>query len=531
MISIKKFWHEKPLYSVLILALFFRLISAIFSGGYINHDDHFLVIEASQSWVDGDDYNNWLPWNQENPKPEGHSFFYVGLHYLFFSFLKLIGIVDVKFKMFLVRLIHALFSLLVVYYSYKITEKIYNAKTAKQVGLVIALAWFIPFFSVRNLVELFCIPFLLIGVWKIITIESVRNKLLHYFLAGLIIGIAFSIRFQTIIFIGGVGLVILFQQKWSETIVFGIGVLLAIFAIQGVVDMVIWHRPFAELTEYVIYNWFNKDAYGTNNWFMYIALLSGIFIPPVSLFLLFGFFRTWKKYTLIFLPTLLFILFHNFFPNKQERFIFSILPFFVILGFIGWNEFVEKSKYWERHATLLKYSFTFFWIVNFALLILFTPAYSKRARCESMYYLSKYKDQIKNILIEDTNRQSVSMLPAYYLGKWNVYQYTLPQNNDTINSQNDSILYSKFRPASKYVREINSVKFYKYADASCKPQFILFYDKKNIEERVKRMQVYFPDMKLETVIETSFVDMVIFKMNAVNKNMPVYIYRVNSVMQ
>ena len=50
-----------PLQQLMLLGILIRLLSVIFSKGFGWHDDHFLVIEASQSWVDGYDYNNWLP--------------------------------------------------------------------------------------------------------------------------------------------------------------------------------------------------------------------------------------------------------------------------------------------------------------------------------------------------------------------------------------------------------------------------------------------------------------------------------------
>ncbi|MBK7094006.1 MAG: hypothetical protein IPH57_02670 [Saprospiraceae bacterium] len=127
----KEIWKKiegQPYLSVIMIALFLRLIAAIFSQGYGMHDDHFLVIEAAQSWVDGYDYNSWLPWNQIDPKPEGHSFFYVGFNYLILSFFKLLGIESPFFKMLLIRFIHALFSLITVSLSYKITKLLSDKK-------------------------------------------------------------------------------------------------------------------------------------------------------------------------------------------------------------------------------------------------------------------------------------------------------------------------------------------------------------------------------------------------------------------
>ena len=44
--------------------LLLRLVAATFSTGYLMHDDHFMVVEAGASWAAGEDYNDWLPWNQ-----------------------------------------------------------------------------------------------------------------------------------------------------------------------------------------------------------------------------------------------------------------------------------------------------------------------------------------------------------------------------------------------------------------------------------------------------------------------------------
>ena len=121
-------WENHPLNLILFISLVIRLVSAIFSKGYGMHDDHYLVIEAAQSWIDGYDYNNWLPENRPDGTPTGHSFFYVGLHYLFFRFLEFVGVFDPQIKMLFVRVVHALFSLLTVKYAFKITQRQWNRK-------------------------------------------------------------------------------------------------------------------------------------------------------------------------------------------------------------------------------------------------------------------------------------------------------------------------------------------------------------------------------------------------------------------
>ena len=47
--GIQQEWDEKPLRLIVLVAVFFRLIAVIFSKGFGWFDDHFLIIEASQS--------------------------------------------------------------------------------------------------------------------------------------------------------------------------------------------------------------------------------------------------------------------------------------------------------------------------------------------------------------------------------------------------------------------------------------------------------------------------------------------------
>ena len=52
------FWNKQPLTALMLLAAIIRLPAVLFSKGFGWHDDHFLIIESSQSWADGLDYNN-----------------------------------------------------------------------------------------------------------------------------------------------------------------------------------------------------------------------------------------------------------------------------------------------------------------------------------------------------------------------------------------------------------------------------------------------------------------------------------------
>ena len=76
--ALSKSWDDHPLAIILVLGFLFRMLAAFFARGWGMLDDHFLVIEASQSWVDGYDYNFWFPWSEHNFGPTGHNLFYPG---------------------------------------------------------------------------------------------------------------------------------------------------------------------------------------------------------------------------------------------------------------------------------------------------------------------------------------------------------------------------------------------------------------------------------------------------------------------
>ena len=497
---ILKYWREKPLLCVLSLAGFFRLLAVLFSKGYGMHDDHFLVVEAAQSWVDGYDYNRWMPTiTKDLTTPSGHSLLYPGFHYFLFQFLESLRMTDPQSKMYVVRFLHALLSMSIVYLGYRMAEKISGLNAAKTTGLILALLFFIPMFSVRNLVEFVCIPPMLYATWLVMKYDD-RKKNSALFFSGVMLALALSIRFQTAVFIGGFYLVLLLQKKWKEIFLSAAGFIVCIALVQGITDVIIWKRPFAEITEYVRYNLEHADEYIIQKWYNYILLLAGIMIPPVSIFILFGYLRNWKKHLLLFLPSIIFLAFHSYLPYKQERFILPIIPFIIILGIGGWENFVSQSGFWQRNQKLLHACWIFFWLVNFIPLIFVSTAYSHRSRVEAMVYLSKQKD-FKNFIIEESQHDGFTMPPRFYLQSW-IYQ--------------------------PYVTKGTSLESLAEGIASgpdsLKPNYVVFNEKENIEQRVKNFKKYFPGIEYQATIEPGLVDKVMHWLNKRNANFTSYIY-------
>lgn len=495
----KKLYQDKPLLVILIVAFLVRLVAVIFSQGYGMSDDHFLIIEVAQSWLDGRDDSQWLPGpSNPNAVATGHVLLYTGFHYYFFKVLAFLGIVEPNTKMFIVRFFHALLSLIVVKYTFKITEKLSNINDAKLVAWLCSLLWFMPMLSVRNLVEVVCIPPLIYGTWLIVSNDN--KKVMQYLLAGFVTGLAFSIRFQTSTFIAGLGLVILFQHHFKSAFFYGLGVVLSLFVFQASIDIIIWGSPFAEFLAYSVYNVDNAYNYIVGNWYNYLLLVGGILIPPVSLFIAYGFALSWRKHLVLFLPSFLFFVFHSAFPNKQERFILPIIPFVVMAGIITWNSFQEQFDFFIKNKKWIAGSWKFFWVVNTIVLIALTPSSTKLSRVEAMNYLSK-KTDVNSFILESSNSGTV-LMPRYYLQKW------IPYYNVT-----------KEEPAEYLKKSLQNSN-------TASPNYLIIGEAEKLVERLTPCIKNFGTVKYQTTIEPSFLDKFMHFLNPYgNENQTYYIYK------
>jgi hypothetical protein len=271
---------------------------------------------------------------------------------------------------------------------------------------------------------------------------------------------------------------------------------------QGLVDFMIWKKPFAEFLSYVQYNVDNAGAYGTDNWHMYFDLIFGLLIPPLSFLLFAGYLITWKKIPLIFWPVFFYLAFHTYFPNKQERFIMTILPLIIIEGTIGMFMIYDKRK--ERvNAKLFKFCKWFVIVLNLLLLPVLTLSYSKRHRVESMTYLY-HKPDSRSFMVEDSNKENDFLMPPlFYYGKW----FSVLGISKTFNAD-------------------SALRYYNKQEPSVRPNYVVFMQGENIEARVDTLKKRFPTLTYEATIEPSLVDKTLYFLNPLNDNQTAFIYKI-----
>jgi hypothetical protein len=491
-------WDERPLLAVMSLAVLFRAAAALFAKGYGMHDDHFFVVELAQRWADGH-------WDVSDEMVAMRSLAYPWLHALLFRALQGAGVADPQAKMLVVRALHAAWSLPTVWFGYRIALRFSNQKTARLAGLLLAAFWILPFMSVRNLVEVVCQPLLVAGAWFLVRGSprggeetSGRDALA----AGLLHGLAFAVRFQTLLVAGAAWVVLFALRRRRAALHFGLGVALAGGLVQGGSDWVGFGRPFASLIAYVRYNAdpANVAGYPLGPWYQYLGLLAGVLIPPVSLLLLYGFGRGWRRWPLLFWPALTFLAFHSAYAGKQERFILPVLPSVLVLGVLGFEDLAGRSAFWQRHLRLLRGLWAWFWTVNGLLLLLLTTTYSKKTRVETLSYLHDRPD-VRGVVIE-TSEPKPTQPPLFYLGR-DVPVYQLP--------------------ATKGLEALGAEIA---SSQRGRPNYLVLMGATNVEARVLRLAPLFPDLALERMVAPSLYDRLLHRLNPRhNVNLTAYVYR------
>ena len=179
-----------------------------------------------------------------------------------------------------------------------------------------------------------------------------------------------------------------------------------------------------------------STAYSTEPWYTYLLILLGVFVPPVSFFLLFGFAASYRLSFPTWLGVVLFFVFHSLFPNKQERFIFTIIPHLIVFGYLGWQQFLERSPKWQSYRLFRRGSWAFFWVINLVMLVIYSTYYNKQSRVEGLQYLADRGDA-QALLMVDLHRTGTKHVPLFYLEK-SVPVFELTQEDD-IRVMHDSL--------------------------------------------------------------------------------------------
>lgn len=485
-------WRDHPFAVVVVTAAVLRLAAAFLSRGFAFHDDHFEVVEVAQRWLDG--HRDWL-----GRSDSLRGLLYPGAHWALFWLARAVGIDDPQAKMLVVRLLHAAWSMIVVVFGYRIAGRLAGAERAKVAGLLLAAFWIAPWAAVHDLIEVACAPPIVLALWLLVRGEA-GPRARDAFLAGLWLGLAFAVRFQTATLAIGLGVVLLAQRRIREGLALGLGAALSAGVLVGLTDWIGYGRPFSSVIAYIAYNGdpANVAGYPNGPWYQYVLTVLGVLVPPMSLLFAWGAVRV-RRFALLSWPALLFFAVHSAYPGKQERFIFPILPILLILGALGALELSREVPLLRDRPRLVRGLWGWFWAVNCLLLLLYTANYSKRTRVEPLSFLHDAGDA-RGVIIE-TSERSAAYIPRYYLGD-GAQVFTLP--------------------AQRSVEDLQA----ELASTGATPDYVVVTGEPDLDARLARLEPVCPRLDPVRTFRPGVVDWLLHRMNPRhNVNLTARLYR------
>lgn len=325
---------KHPLSLILLLAIIVKILAVIFTDGWITDGD-FNYYYIPSSWM----ANPWI--------------------------------------VYISRLLLGAFSLLIITIAYRITKIIADKTTALEIATFGALLWGVPLVTVHPFAGVVAIPFILYGTLLITKQHNLldnneieKSHRTSFIIAGFCLGLGFAVYYHSLIYYIGILITLFILKNWKGALMTLIGYIVALGITQTVIDLVVYHRPFVAMTRFF-------SEYGSCfNYIFGLELdieLVGIFlllvlVPPMSLMLIFGFFRVFRKYILLVLPTLITLLYSIFVINDMNIMLLTV-PTYVIAGYVGWKEFHKNSAFWTKNKWLLWTCYGIFAVLNIALMV------------------------------------------------------------------------------------------------------------------------------------------------------------------
>jgi phosphatidylinositol glycan class B len=325
-ITAKMNFHQK----IFSLAIVIYSITAFFSVGYIHADEHYQIIEFAGT-LDGSNDVKDLAWEygaKIRPALQPCT------AHFFMRTCELLSITSPYSKALILRLITAIFSLLVLNFFSKSCKRIIHPDYWKLFLILTYFLWFLPFINVRFSSETWSGLLLLLSAGLIIRNHRSSS---FYLLLGTILGLSFLFRYQIAFAIVGIMLWLLLVRKEQVSKLLLMSVVLVLISALGVlIDSWFygqWTISIANLWNYFFIVNENTIDFTASPWYYYFFLIFRYSFFPIGIIILlsvlFGVFKRNKSIIIwIMIP---FILGHSIVSHKELRFLFPLVNFIPIL--------------------------------------------------------------------------------------------------------------------------------------------------------------------------------------------------------
>lgn len=444
LIFMTKFIKQHPLATVMMVAVFFRLLATLFSKGYMASDDHFQTVHVAYCWLQDGLWgpNGFLTWKHVSSVTISRFPLYTLFLYLNMKIMYLLGFESLNKIMYEIRFVHALFSLLGVWFVYKTVELVTASKKwALLGGLFMAAHFIMPFLAVRNLIEM-------VGgtIWVIAFYYFYKYKIDHQgkwlIIAGIITALAWMVRFELIFAFWIIPFLLWYRYKNIKPALYYGMTVLVMLILAGFVDLLLLGTFMGSSINHIKQGLTEGPVYHSN-FLIYTEVLIGYFIPPFSLLALFLAIRKrfWGKHFLLFFSTLSFFVIHTVISSRQERYMIPIISVLILMVVLVLHQhYLEKGFFFKKKW--LFYPVVYFTLlVNMILIFPFTLNYAHKGMVEPLVKIEQMSSSTPTVLFfsPDHYRNFPYLYAGFvsigrkYIFHWSELNQKLPLNGKNNN--------------------------------------------------------------------------------------------------
>jgi phosphatidylinositol glycan class B len=364
---------------------FAYIYSAVYSSGFLHPDEYFQIFEYYLSSTGS--------FNAENLAWEYHaqirSWFQPWLIKLLFFVPKLFGDISPLNELLILRIYSAIFSVFLIIYLMHSTsysgERIY-------LYFAFSFLFFYPLLKVRYSSENWSSLFLLFSY--ILIFNQKNNK--NFFIFGVLHGIAFLCRYQSIFFSIGSGIYFLIKKEKIYYSVIG-GITILIFGV--IIDSYYYGQFVIAPYNYFFENILNNKAaeWGVSPWYSYPEVISrSFFYLGGGILLISILIKSLTNLNEVSLGVIIFFIAHSFVGHKEARF---MIPLFEIAPLLLLK---EKDEYYNNILGK-KIIYTII-LIN----VLYFFSFLGRRASEQVFLISHIEQQNRNLLVYNSEYNPIT---------------------------------------------------------------------------------------------------------------------------
>lgn len=394
-------FNNKIIFGLSIALIALMILNSYNATSYYTPDEYYQIIEFASYKLNISSEVS-LPWEYKEKIRQGIQPF---LAYSFFSILKWVNIHDTSIQLFILRIFNSLFTVCCLAF-FAFTSKNSIATRYQRAYFILLFSfWVVPTYFFRFSQEIVAQNIYLIIV-GILFYKNLTNK--NFFLVGILVGLAFLIRFQSIISFLGIILWFLIDKpsfnklNFYKLTCFTLG-FIGIFILGIFMDYWLYNQFVFVFYRYLYYNIILgiANGFGTQSVFFYFLQIIKLGTPLFGIVLFLSCIVTFikKQFNLPFIIFSTNVVLLSMISHKEERFLFVVYLFipFILIYIYQFNPF--------KNQKIEKFGFKLFFLVNIFIIFLSTMFHSQ--------LLTDNEKSLQKYLIENYKNKSFEL---YYTG-------------------------------------------------------------------------------------------------------------------